>query len=61
MGPGTALRAESISLRDGQGLCDFLFFLATKAKSVRTADEAVTERFAHLEAKALIALGKFGH
>jgi endoglucanase len=56
MGPGTALRAESISLRDGQGLYDFLFFLATEAKSVREADEAVTERFARLEAKALGAL-----
>jgi putative aminopeptidase FrvX len=56
MGPGTALRAESISLRDCQGLYDFLFFLATEAKSVRTADEAVTERFARLEAKALTAL-----
>jgi putative aminopeptidase FrvX len=56
MGPGTALRAESISLRDAQGLYDFLFFLATEAKSVRAADEAVTERFAQLEAKALAAL-----
>jgi len=56
MGPGTALRAESISLRDCQGLYDFLFFLATQAKSVRAADEAVTERFARLEAKALGAL-----
>jgi putative aminopeptidase FrvX len=56
MGPGTALRAESISLRDGQGLYDFLCFLATEAKSARVADEAVTERFAQLEAKALGAL-----
>jgi len=56
MGPGTALRAESISLRDIQGLYDFLFFLATGAKSVHAADEAVTERFAGLEAKALAAL-----
>jgi putative aminopeptidase FrvX len=53
MGPGTALRAESISLRDCQGLYDFLFFLATEAKSVRVADEAVAKRFAQLEAKAL--------
>jgi len=58
MGPGTALRAESISLRDGQGLYDFLFFLATEAKSVRVADEAVAKRFAQLEAKALATLGK---
>ena len=56
MGPDTALRAESISLRDWQGLYDFLFFLATEAKSVRTADEAVTKRFIQLEAKALAAL-----
>jgi endoglucanase len=56
MGPGTALRAESISLRDCQGLYDFLFFLATEARSVRAADAAVTERFAQLEAKALAAL-----
>jgi endoglucanase len=61
MGPGTALRAESISLRDCQGLYDFLFFLATEAKSVRAADEAVAERFARLEARAVEALGKFGH
>jgi endoglucanase len=61
MGPGTALRAESISLRDCQGLYDFLFFLATEAKSVRAADEAVAKRFAQLEAKALESLGKFGH
>jgi len=56
MGPGTALRAESISLRDDQGLYDFLFFLATEAKAVRAADEAVAKRFAQLEAKALGAL-----
>jgi putative aminopeptidase FrvX len=61
MGPGAALRAESISLRDCQGLYDFLFFLATEAKSVRAADETVTERFAQLEAKALETLKKFGH
>jgi endoglucanase len=57
MGPGTALRAESISLRDGQGLYDFLFFLATEAKPVRVAEGAVAERFARLEAKAVAALG----
>jgi len=56
MGPGAALRAESISLRDCRGLYDFLFFLATEAKSVRAADEAVAERFARLEAKAVEAL-----
>ena len=56
MGPGTALRAESISLRDCQGLYDFLFFLATEAKSVAEADTLVAARFAKLEAKALAAL-----
>jgi putative aminopeptidase FrvX len=56
MGPGAALRAESISLRDWQGLYDFLFFLATQAKPVRVADEAVAKRFARLEAEALGAL-----
>jgi len=56
MGPGTAVRAESISLRDIQGLYDFLFFLATEGKSVQAADDAVAERFARLEAKALAAL-----
>jgi len=56
MGPGAALRAESISLRDCRGLYDFPFFLATEAKAVRVADEAVTERFVQLEAKALSAL-----
>jgi len=56
MGPGTALRAESISLRDWQGLYAFLFFLATEAKPLRVADEAVAERFGRLEEKALKAL-----
>jgi len=56
MGPGKSIRAESISLRDIQGLYDFLHFLATEAKSVRVADESVTQRFAQLEAKALKAL-----
>ena len=46
MGPGKAIRAESISLRDWQGLYDFLFFLATEAKSVAQADAAVAKRFA---------------
>jgi len=56
MGPGTSIRSESISLRDWQGLYDFLFFLATEAKPVREADAAVAARFAQLEAKALAAL-----
>jgi len=56
MGPGASLRAESISLRDWQGLFDFLFFLATEAKSITAADETVTKRFKLLEAKALSAL-----
>jgi hypothetical protein len=57
MGPGTSIRAESISLRDWQGLYDFLFFLATGAKTVAEADAAVAQRFAQLEAKALDVLG----
>jgi len=56
MGPGTAVRAESISLRDWQGLYDFLFYLATEAKSRAAADESVAARFSQLEAKALAAL-----
>ncbi len=56
MGPGTAIRAESISLRDIQGLYDALFYLATEGKTVAQADEAVTKRFSQLEAKALEAL-----
>ena len=56
MGPGTSIRTESISLRDCQGLYDFLFFLATEAKSVAEADAQVARRFAKLEAKALAAL-----
>lgn len=58
MGPGNVLRAESISLRDWQGLYDFLFFLATEAKSLRATDETVSERFLKLEKKALTALGR---
>jgi endoglucanase len=58
MGPGTAIRAESISLRDWQGLYDYLFFLATEAKTVAEADHAVAKRFTQLEAKALAALSK---
>jgi putative aminopeptidase FrvX len=56
MGAGNSVRAESISLRDIQGLYDFLFYLATEAKPVAVADEAVAKRFAQLEAKALAAL-----
>ena len=58
MGPGTTVRSESISLRDWQGLYDFLFFLATEAKSPAWAEESVAIRFALLEAKALVALRK---
>jgi putative aminopeptidase FrvX len=57
MGPGDALRCESISLRDWQALYDFLFFLVTEAKSVAAADEAVSERLTRLEEKALRLLG----
>lgn len=57
MGPGTAIRSESISLRDWQGLYDFLFFLATEARPLRAIDAAVTARFQKLEAQALKALG----
>jgi endoglucanase len=57
MGPGAAVRSESISLRDWQGLYDFLFFLATEAKTVRVADQSVAERFARLERQALASLG----
>ena len=56
-GPAS-IRAESISLRDWQGLYDFLFFLATEAKPVAETDAAVAKRFALLEAKALAALDK---
>jgi putative aminopeptidase FrvX len=53
MGPGDDVRSEAISLRDWQGLYDFLHFLATSAKPVAAADGAVGERLAGLEAKAL--------
>jgi putative aminopeptidase FrvX len=56
MGPGTSIRSESISLRDWQWLYDFLYFLATEAKSIAAADAAVAKRFAKLEATALTAL-----
>jgi endoglucanase len=58
MGPGGSIRAESISLRDWQGLYDFLFFLATEARSLNAADKAVADRFARLEKKALAALAE---
>jgi endoglucanase len=57
MGPGDALRCESISLRDWQGLYDFLHFLATEAQPVAAADGAVAERLARLAEKALRLLG----
>jgi hypothetical protein len=60
MGPGDALRCESISLRDWQGLYDFLFFLVTEAKTVAAADQSVSERLARLEEKALRLLKTFG-
>jgi putative aminopeptidase FrvX len=60
MGPGDALRCESISLRDWQGLYDFLFFLATEAKTVAMADGEVAERLARLEEKALRLLTESG-
>jgi putative aminopeptidase FrvX len=56
MGPRGSIRSESISLRDWQGLYDFLFFLATEAKSPRAAAAAVTERFSRLEQHGLAAL-----
>jgi endoglucanase len=56
MGPGTAIRSESISLRDWQGLYDFLHFLATEAKSSREADDEVTDRLSRLEKEGLAAL-----
>ena len=56
MGPGNSIRSESISLHDWQGLYDFLFFLATEAKSIRAADDAVAQRFSKLEENALAAL-----
>jgi endoglucanase len=53
MGPGDALRREAVSLRDWQGLYDFLFFLATEAPLLASADSAVGTRLAELEKKAL--------
>jgi endoglucanase len=60
MGPGDALRRESISLRDWQGLYDFLHFLVTEARPVAAADGAVTERLAGLEKKAIHLLRNGG-
>jgi putative aminopeptidase FrvX len=56
MGSGTAIRAESISLRDWQGLYEFLFFLATQGRPLADTDAALGARFASLEEKALAAL-----
>jgi putative aminopeptidase FrvX len=56
MGPGGAVRSESISLRDWQGLYDFLFFLATEAKSPNAADAPVAARLSRLEERGLAAL-----
>ncbi|HUB67649.1 MAG TPA: hypothetical protein VL981_09210 [Candidatus Methylacidiphilales bacterium] len=56
MGPGASIRSESISLRDWQSLYDFLFFLATGARSLHSAEETIAGRFARLEARALTAL-----
>ena len=52
MGPCDDVRCESISLRDWQGLYDFLYFLVTAAKPVAAADGAVAARLAGLENKA---------
>jgi putative aminopeptidase FrvX len=60
MGPGDSLRRESISLRDWQGLYDFLHFLVTTAQPVAATDGAVTERLAGLEKKALQLLQNDG-
>ena len=51
-GLGNTIRSESVSLRDWQGLYDFLFFLATEAISPGAADDEVGQRFLGLEAKA---------
>jgi endoglucanase len=56
MGPGRAVRSESIALRDWQGLLDFLYFLATEAVSPAAAERAVDARLERLEAKGLAAL-----
>jgi endoglucanase len=56
MGPRHLIRAESISLRDWQGLYDFLFFLATGAKSPAAADAPVAARLSRLEESGLAAL-----
>jgi len=60
MGPGDSLRRESVSLRDWQGLYDFLFFLVTEAPPLAAADGAVGKRLAALEEKALRMLGSPG-
>jgi endoglucanase len=54
-GAGSAIRAESVSLSDWQGLYAFLHFLATEAMSPEAADAEVLARFDRLEAKAMRA------
>ena len=54
-GAGSAIRSESVSLSDWQGLYDFLHFLATEAVNPEAADAEVTARFDQLEAKAMRA------
>jgi endoglucanase len=56
MGPGDAIRCESIALRDWQGLYEFLHFLVTEAKPVAVTDGVVAARLAGLEGKALAML-----
>ena len=56
MGPDRSVASEAISLRDWQGLYDFLFFLATEAKSVQAADAGVEARLSKLQAKAVATL-----
>lgn len=53
MGLGRVVRSESISLRDWQGLYDFLFFLTTQARSLAEADQVVAKRFSKLRDMAL--------
>ena len=56
MGDQDAIASESISLRDWQGLYNFLYFLATEAAPLAHADDAAAARFARLEEKGLTAL-----
>ena len=57
---GTAIRSESVSLEDWQGLYDFLLFLATEAIDPEAADAEVARRFTGLEEKALLAFSPDG-